>query len=298
MENYNTDNTSNDPIKLDENKVTVSYLRQIINNSLLPDLSEEKVAIKYRVINKLLDYFEKEGIDTINMGIIAENPDLIDSDMLSISNIDESTGTFYLSIPPIDITVNLKTAIKKSFMNGKTNLIKILLQQDINLNNIEPNIMIMALQTNNYELLSNFISREFDISIQDYRCIYQLASNGNLEIIKKILDKYHFENITEIVCKICIQAIINNHLNIIKYFFINEAFSGAPDQMYTFFIKGIEFNTNIEIIKFFVENGVSFKQYNYKAVKIACMYKRREILKYFNELDSAVSNIVIDFLLN
>ncbi|AGC02117.1 ankyrin repeat protein [Acanthamoeba polyphaga moumouvirus] len=283
-------------IELNENKVTVSFLRQTINNSLLPDLSEEKNVVKYRVINKLLDYFEKQGVDTINMGLITENPDLIDTEMLSLGTIDESLGTLYFTIPPVDIIVNLKTAIKKAFMKNKINLIKLLLQHDVNLNVIEPNIMIMALQTNNYELLLNFIDREFDITVQDYRCIYQLAENGKLEIIKKILDKYYFENITEIVCKICVQAIINKHLDIIKYFFTNEAFSGAPDQMYTFFIKGIEFNTSVEIIKFFVENGISLKQYNYKAVKIACMYKRRELLKYFNQLDNTVSSIIIDLL--
>ncbi|AGF85141.1 repeat protein [Moumouvirus goulette] len=296
MENDYTDIKPNDLSKLNENKVTVSFLRQIINNSLLPNLSEAKTSVKYRVINNLLDYFEKEGVDTINMGLIAENPDIIDQDMLSIGNIDESDGTLCFTIPPVDILINLKTAIKKSFMKNKIKLIELLLQQDVNLSIIEPNIMIMALQTNNYDLLSKFIDREFDISVQDYRCIYQLATNNKLEIIKKILGKYYFENITEIVCKICVQAIINKHLNIIEYFFTNDAFSGAPDQMYTFFIKGIEFNTSIDIIKFFVDNGVSFKQYNYKAVKIACTYKRREILKYFNQQDNNISNIIIDLL--
>lgn len=276
------------------NMISVEYLRNIINTC---DIEGESKIInsKRRSINKLLDYFQKNNLDIIKMGVIIDDPNIIDQDMIDASEMDYNNGKLYLSIPAINIIIDIKAAIYKSFEFNKIDLIELLLNNNIELDKIEPNIMIMAVQTKIYNLLDKLIDLEYNITISDYRVIYQLSSRGKLDFIIKILNKYHFNDSTEIICKICIQAIMNNHINILEYFLTEQAFRGAPDQMYSFFYNSISCGSNLQVIKFFVNNGISIKQNNYQAIIKACQYKRQDILSYFCELDKSAINIIIKY---
>ncbi|AZL89189.1 ankyrin repeat protein [Megavirus baoshan] len=275
-----------------DNIVSVDYLRNIINIYNNEGVSKI-IDAKRRCINKLLDYFQENNLNVLKLGVISENPDLIDQDMIDAGVLNYDNNMLSLSVPPIDITVDIKAAISKSFKYGKTRLIELLLYNNIKLDKIEPNIVIMAVQTKNYNFLAKFIDLEYDITINNYQIIYQLSSQGKLDFLIKILDKYHFDSSTEIICKICIQAIMNNHVNILEYFLTEQAFRGAPDQMYCFFYNSISCGANLEVIKFFINNGLSIKQNNYQAIIKACQYKRQDILLYFRELDESVIDIII-----
>ncbi|ANB50771.1 putative ankyrin repeat protein [Powai lake megavirus] len=276
------------------NMISVDNLRNIINVCYIEG-DNKIISSKRRSINKILDYFQKNNLDVIKMGVIIDDPDLIDQDMIGASIIDYNNGKLNLSIPVIDITIDIKAAIYKSLKFNKIGLIELLLNNNIKLDKIEPNIMIMTVQTGIYNLLDKFIDLEYNITISDHRVIYQLSSQGKLDILIKILDKYHYQDSTEIICKICIQAILNNHINILEYFLTEQAFRGAPDQMYSFFYNSINCGSKLQVIKFFINNGISIKQNNYMAVVKACQCKHQDALSYFCELDKSVIEIIIKY---
>lgn len=154
--------------------------------------------------------------------------------------------------------------------------------------------------------------------------IYQIASKGKLDILIKIIqnyfDKLHIHNTCEnihedylkyceqcfkfnctsqtihndifiIVTNISIQAIINNHLNILEYFCPKESFSSIPDIILIYFFKAIEYG-HLPIIKYFVENGTNIKHEKYKAIDIALKHKKYDIIKYFYTIEPSIINML------
>lgn len=285
------DNQNHDDIP--EQSLQLKELRRVINESPMSEFTPEIAAARKRIVNKLLDIMSiQNDVDAFSSESIISNPDVIDDDMFTVGEI---TGRFLkINIPPIDITIDLSQVIRNSMRYKKTDVIHKLMDNNIDLFKIEHRIMTMCIATDQYDLLLKLITNKTPIHSEEYRCIYELASKGKLDLLKAILKNYKFPNIPELISKICIQAVTNNHVNILEYFFPKSAFAGAPDQMFSYFLNSIQHGGHLEIVKFFIKNGISIRQQNYIAVPHAIKYNRDDIIKYFYVVDSTIVDLLND----
>lgn len=120
------------------------------------------------------------------------------------------------------------------------------------------------------------------------RSIFSAAETGDLTKILSVCEKNIIDNIDQIIKRICAIAINNNHINILQHFFSKEAFTGCPDLMFEYFINAVKINAHVDVIKFFVENGIDIGQNSYKIIKIAKKWNRKNILTYFSVIDPSV----------
>lgn len=278
-------------------------IRHRINTSLMSEYSPEIALAKKRVAKKILDMFEVNCNNNMqNFGSIDYDLDLIDEDIFISGTIHDNV--LLIDIPPINLTINLVTIIRIAIIDKKTKVIQLMMKQNIDLFQIEPNIMSMCVASGLDDLLKEMIAIKIPIFSNQYRCVYQLASVGKLDLLKLIMKTYYFPNLPEIVYKICIEAVINNHVNIIEYFLPEEAFEGAPDQMYSFFLNSIEYGGHLPIIKYFIEGPqerqtssyiskcINICQQNYQPIYHAIKFDRCEIIKYFCDIDPEVINLL------
>jgi hypothetical protein len=276
-----------------QQSLQLTELRRVINESPMSDFSDEIIVRRKRIVNKLLDIISiQNDISSMHPESIVGNPDVIDEDMIIVGKINKNFIT--IDIPPINITIDLSNAIKNAVLNKKPNLIRLLMEKNVNIFEIEQNVMIMAVETDQDELVMEMISKKIPVFPQQYRCVMQLAANGKLDLVKAILKTYRFPNIPEIIMKICIQAINNNHVHFLEYFFTKDAFVGAPDQMFVCFINSIGYGGHLDIIKFFINNGINIKQQNYLAVHNALKYDRKKIIEYFYEQNPEIIDLLTE----
>jgi len=298
----------------------INFVRHIINQPIIinPEHDREHdeiTLIKKKVVNKLLNMeLIKNDINQFKLQTILSDTDLIDDDMLTCGKI--SGKMLHIDIQPINITIDLSKSIGTAILHNKLSLIDRLIAKNIDIFTIQPNIIIMCVETDQDELLNKLINlgsshqeaqsiasasrcphqeaqsiasaSRCPIDAQNYRSIYQLAAKGKLDIIKNILEKHKIPIIKEVIGKILVQAILNNHVHILQHFLTKEAFVGAPDMMFEYFMNAINRNANIAIISFFVENGIDIRQDEYKAMYTALRLGRKEIMKYFCQKDSNI----------
>lgn len=284
-----TNNLDND-ILFDMNDKTVTNHLKVEE---LRKITNQRLDAQKRVVNKLLDILSLQNdISALKQESIIADPDVMDEDMMITGKIEKKS--LMIDIPPIKIQIDLALLIKNAMLYSKPSAIRLLIKHNINIFSIETRIMIMCVETDQDELMEELIRLNIPIDTQNYRCLYQLAANGKLDLIQKILKNYCFPNVSEIIAKICIQAIYNNHVNILEYFFPQTAFTGAPDQMFFYFIKSIEYGGHLSVIKFFIRMGINIKQNDYTAVYLAIKFNRPEIIKYFSEINNDVINLLTD----
>lgn len=277
----------NDPTNNSQSNLEI--IKKMINKET--NICESEIQLesaRKRVANKLLNLNSiKNDIDQFRNQTILSDTDLIDDDMLLCGKINGKMLS--IDIPPINIVIDLSKSIGSAIMQNKLSLLDCLIAKNIDIFGIQPDILIMCVEMNRDELLNKLLNfRGAPIQVRDYRCVYQLAAKGKLELIKNILEKCHISNIEELVGKILVQAVLNNCINILEHFLTKEAFTGAPDFMHEYFIKAITHNADIQVINFFVENGVDVRQENYLALYTALDLKRIEIVKYFCQKDPNV----------
>lgn len=270
-------------------------IQKLIDEMTKENDTDEVYEAKKRIVKKFLSItiIVSRFISNFIPEILIESEDLIDEDIFIAGNIINNRF-LYVNTKFFKIKVDLLKVIYKSIINKKSSIIKMMLKRSINLLSIEPRIMILCAEEEFDELLSDLIEYKIPIHIDNYQCIYHLASNGKFELLKKIMNTYEFQNLTYVVNIIVAQAIIYGYLNILEYFCPKEGFDGAPDIVFTFFIKSIECGSKLTIIKYFVENGISIKRDNYKAVYTAKKFKRKEMLKYFCKIDEHVIDLLSD----
>lgn len=255
-------------------------LRRVINESTMLEFPPNVVSARKRVVNKLLDIVSiQNDINSLNPESIVSNTDVIDSDMFVVGTINNKI--LNIDIPPITIKIDLSKTIRNAILYKNPKAIYAMLENNIDLFKIEPKIMIMCVENNQDELLMELIARKIPIHTDQFRCLYQLAANGKLDFVKIIMQNYNFPFVPEIVSKICIQAIQNNHVHILRYFISSDVFKSSPDQMFCFFINSIQYGGHLDVIRFFVDMGIDIRQENYKAVQHAIQFDRIDIIKYF-----------------
>jgi hypothetical protein len=260
---------SKEDILFNRNDTQEKFIKKFMNNDL----------IKNNITNGILN------TDLMNL-------DLIDEDVLNEGHIN---GFFLIiDVPPILMKVNLKNLISTAIQNRRSDIIRMLLscKKIPNLYSIEPKIMMMCAQMELFVLLKELIKNKIPIHDDNYKCICYLSSLGKIEVLKLIMENYIFRDVTEITVKIIVEAIINNHLDIVEFFCPISSFDSAPDIMFGFLINGIQYGGHVNIIKYFVNGGIPIQQDDYHAVTIAKKFNRGAILRFFVEIDNNVLNLL------
>lgn len=285
--NDELDHTTNETI-LHLHKVREFMFSSLSNEK---NSSVEILEAKKRLFNKFFDVIELQNNGyQPDSKFITENPDYIDNDMFVCGElIDQSLN---ICICPFKISIDLKQAIGIAMRDDKHQLLSIMMDHQLDISKYEPQIMIMCVQKIQWNLMNKFIDKKFDISVNNYQCVYQLAAFGQLNLLIDILNNYQFKSIEEIIGKICVQAIVHNHVNIIDYFFTKEAFDGAPDKMRTYFLHSITYGGHLDIIKFFVRRGISIKQNNYEAFMQSINHKKYHLVKYFCTIEPSCIDLL------
>ena len=266
-------------------------LRRVINEAPMSEFTPEIAAARKRVVNKLLDIASiQNSINALHPESIISNTDVIDSDMFMVGTVENYL--LNIDIPPTTISIDLKKSINDAMKNKKPKIIRLMLDQNIDLFDLEPKIMSMCVVSEQNELMLELINKKIYFVVDDSCCLYRLAVNGKLDLIKAILKAYRFPNLPEIISKICIHAIKNNCINILEYFLVPSAFVSAPDQMFCFFINSIEHDGHLDVIKFFIKSGINIKQNNYQAVYQAINFDKSEIIKYFYDIDPKIDSVL------
>lgn len=274
---------------MDEN--TIFAHKKIIEDTHDDTVSYDINMARKRIAYRLLDL---QILKHNNNNNIYNDADLIDADALACGII---VGTnLNITVPLFSLSIDLKSVIHNSLREKILSFIHLLLDKKIDIFAIEPTIMTIVvanLSTDaDTELFVRMINNKIPIHTDNYKCIFLLAHKGNLDLIKLILETYTIPNIIDVVGFICCQAIIQNHLPILEHFFTPDAFIGAPDQLFIYFINSIKHGSNLSIIKFFVNNGINIKQQNYAVVREAIIKNRIDIVQYFYTVDPEIINLL------
>ncbi|BCS83350.1 putative ankyrin repeat protein [Cotonvirus japonicus] len=278
----------------DGNNIDLDLLKKIIYDFPMVGFTEENITKKRNVIDKMINYFHEHNIYKINSAILSDNVNIIDNDMFDIGNIENTILT--LDIPPVSIGIDLSRAINLSIKSHQNKLLDIIFERKLNPLMLCPDIMSLLATHQNYYYINKII--ESNIPLYDFDFIYILTADGYLDIILRIITTFNLQNSTEIICKICVQAVIHNRLNILQYFLTDEIFINSPEQMFTFFIQSIRHGGHLDIVKFFVEHGINPKQNNNNAIHTALHFKRKSIIKYFVNLYPDLIDTIIDLVIN
>lgn len=272
----------------------IEALGKVFRNANIDQINvrteEEYLAIKSRIMTKYIDLYKEHGNGMLDF--IVSDTDSIDEDMFKLGTI---IGNRYLHlvVEPMKLTIDLRNAIENAFFYRKLGLIHLMLRLEINLELIEPNVMIMCVERDEDELLKKFIDKGYNIAIESYRVLYTVAALGKLDLVKYIMAKCRFHSVSEIIYKVCIQAVYNNHVQILEYFFTDDVFKGAPDKMLDFFVGSITNGSGVDIsiIEFFATR-LNIKQDNYRCVRAAIQANRAQIVQYFVDTNPEVYNIL------
>lgn len=210
-----------------------------------------------------------------------------------------------INIPDvIHMDINLKLVLLKSVQEKKYHVTNLIIQH-VDIYSLEPNVMELFgehiglkymsgeeidLQFEN--IFCSLLEMRVPLHSNDNKCVYMVAIAGKLDILKKIMKNYTFQNITEVTCKICAFAIREDHVHILQHFIPVETFKSIPDIIFRFITKTIEYGDNIKAIKYLLSDpySVSIAQENYFAVTLAKRYQRINIIKYFAEIDPSIDH--------
>lgn len=268
--------------------------------------SDEEIS-KKRFIDLLLDIKINSSAYNSDIDLIHNffsDPDTITKDMFIVGEIN--LPYLIINIPgAINMDLNLTILLRKSIAQRKMKFINLLFDMNIDIFKLEPIIMpatASLLQNepkpsansnqvnSNFvcDLLHKFIDMKIPIYENNYACIYILTAMGKVDMLEKIMKTYTFNNMTEIMGKICVVAVRSDKVNVLEFFMPVKTFDTIPDIIFQYFIKGIECGDNINVIKYLTSDCIQIAQENYLAVKTALKFKRRLILQYFVESDPKV----------
>jgi len=284
----NSDIEDSDRVLVQQNR---ALIQQILQSEELDPLPIREA--KQRLRTKLLQLDEiRTGIANLQPNVVSTNVSTFDADMLLLGKLE---GRFlHVEVLPFSFTVDMQMLIKNAFLDKKFEVIWLLLDSDLDLPQLEPKLMLMCLALDQDELLIKLIQLQFPIDTESYRVVYESAEMGKLDILKLIMATYVFDDIQEVICKICIQAAIHNHLSIIEHFFPHNQFESIPDIVFVFFTNSIKCGGHLDIIKYFVNGGVDIRQQNYLGLHIAITHNRTAVVKYFYDLDRSILDLMTE----
>ena len=252
---------------------------------------------KKNFINQLLTIKLQSNFDLDPIENFYSDPDMITNDMFIVGRVIHQN--LLINIPNvINMGINLLTMLRRSILQEKFNFINLLLDNKINLVELEPKLMLLcAIQpssktetdNNMNKLINKFLDMRISINADNYACVYMFASTGRLDVLKKIIELYKFNDIRdgmiEIVCKICAVAIKNDDVRILSNFMPVEIFDSIPDIIFEYFLRSIQYGDNIEVVKYFINGGVSVEQEKYRAIVLAKELNREKIIEFFEEIN-------------
>lgn len=220
----------------------------------------------------------------------APNSRMYDIAMLTLGKVIDKKLIVDLEV--FTITINLPGLISEAMKYGNINIIHELIEHNIDIYHMQPLIMPMCTQTDQYDLLSKLLDMKVPLDAMNYRTIYHLANKGKLDLLKKITENYQFDNLNEVVGKICVEAVRQGHLDILQYYLPAKIYESAPDVMQIYFYNSIIHGGHLPIVKYFVEIGCDIRMDNWQAVKVAIAHNRGEIIQYLSTVQPSICDIL------
>lgn len=211
--------------------------------------------------------------ETLCVGALNNNiVHILDKELLDYSKI--TTKNIIIVLNDSILSIDLKDCIQKSIYDLDSVLVEYLLDKQVGVLEYEPNLLMKCVAAGNNRLLHILIGKNYDISGDDYALLSFLVERGENDTITAILDRYNIPNVARVVGKMCAKACIMNNVGILKMFMDASAFEGAPDRMYEYFLLSIKYGkgANLDVIKFFVENGVNVGRDSGAAIALARTY--------------------------
>ncbi len=280
------DTCDNDSKKINDTETIYEIESKIIDQE---SCSNEIKIIKKRLLKNIItnrqikdaisEYAEKSELNRDTF--------VFSEDLLKCGNVVDNMLS--LNFYSIKINIDLSKIIACSIRDGKLDDIYLLMSYGLDVLKIQPYIMYMCSEKNRIALLKKLIdlnqNKDFYFG-DDKNLIESLVKNNSNDILDYILEKT--DNSMKVFQKIIYMTLKNNNLDILKYYLCQSAFNGAPDIMDEFFYGAIRLGSNIDIIKFFLEHGISLKQNDYKSAKLAIEFNRDYIIDYFCHIDEHV----------
>lgn len=237
-----------------------------------------------RKILEIENIFSRE--DILDTSVIENSPDVIDDQMIDVGKI---VGPYLcLLFKSICIKINLSTSIHKSIQISETGLIRRLLDRNIDLYRIYPKFITTCIEHNQDELIRESANKIRHLHPVQVDCLCFLAAEGKLSLIKILIDVCKIPSVVKpfiLTYKICSSAIQHNRVDILRHFLPPSVFPSIPVTIFEFLICSIKYDASVEIISYFVENGISIRQRDYLCVKLAIINNRIDLLIYFTMID-------------
>lgn len=221
---------------------------------------------------------------------IMPNAHMYDQSMLKLGKIIDDC--LIVDLVVLTIKINLSGLISECLQHNNVQPLLDMLDHGFDLYKFQPLVMVMCVQTEQFDLLDRLIDLATPIDAMNYRSIYHLASKGKLSLLQKIMSKYQFVNPTEIAGKICVEAIRENHVDILRYFCPAKLYESAPDIMQMYMYNSIQYGGHLDIVKHFIDMGCPIQLDSWRAVKVAIQNNRGSILKLFSEICPEVLSII------
>lgn len=268
------------------------FHRKITNDILVSDDSIPIREAKVRIVNKILETATESNDNLYPTFNITNQLDFFDEDILLVAK--HELPNIVVDIEPFNLTFDLAQLIQNAILHDKPHIIELLLKNNIDIQSIVPRVMLQLAIKNQHDQLLKLIEKSVPIHTNNFECVYYLAENGKLELLKIIAEKYHLERLMEVVCKICIAAIKNGHLNIIEYFCPCNAFTGAPDIMFVFLVNSIKYGGHQHIIKYFIDGGIHLRQKNDQILTTAIEFNRYHIVRLLIDIDPSIVDLLTE----
>lgn len=251
-------------------------------------------------LNIFMSIHLDSSIDTSPIDEYFSNPNNIVQEVLSVGHL--SGRILKIQIPDkihmdIDLCVMLNAAITQS----KFNLVNLLLKNDIMLDSIQPRIMtLLASVTKSdinplfnhsigtqtiytvQDLIFHQIHRSTNISVDNYACFYLWVKAKCINIIKLIMGRYIFSEdvATELVGRSCVIAIKEDDVQMIEYLMPVSTIPSILELVYDYSKNGIIFCDCVNVIKYYVENGMDLSRNGYELEHMANSYGRKNVLEF------------------
>ena len=120
-------------------------------------------SIKRQFFDKLICFMEFENGELL---INAINVDAMDQQIIEIGKIEHDT--LIINIGQLLIKCELFIIIVDAMIKRKSNIIRCLINRDVDLSSILPDILIECIETQQYDLLKELIDKKYPIDVRDY----------------------------------------------------------------------------------------------------------------------------------
>lgn len=169
---------------------------------------------------------------------------------------------------------------RKNFRESKASFIKFLKGKQITLTDIQYmlNELARAGTLSGVKYVTKYFLKHQNISLDKNLLLNIAVINGHLDIVKYLIENGANVNNPGVIPTLS-YASNHGHLNIVKYLIENGANIHVNNEQALFFAAG---KGNLDVVKYLIENGADIHANNEQALKTAAKYGRNEVVDYLS----------------